>query len=66
MEYQDFLRTKEKSFISSGFDIDQSKLNPILFDFQKKFQPNNTFGFLSSFSECRSQLALLSDCAGVR
>jgi len=35
MKYSKFLQTKEKSFISSGFDIDESKLNHNLFDFQK-------------------------------
>ena len=33
--YNDFLETKRKSFIESGFDIKQSKLNPLLKDFQK-------------------------------
>ena len=35
MDYQKFLKTKEKSHISSGFDIDQKQLNKNLFDFQK-------------------------------
>ena len=35
MEYKEFLETKEKSFIDAGFDIEQSKLNSNLFDFQK-------------------------------
>lgn len=35
MEYLDFLKTKQKEFISSGFEIAESKLNPMLFDFQK-------------------------------
>jgi len=35
MEYQEFLKTKEKSHISSGFDIEENKLNTNLFDFQK-------------------------------
>jgi hypothetical protein len=34
-EYQTFLETKRVSFDPSGFDIDQSALNPILFPFQK-------------------------------
>ena len=34
-EYSDFLKSKEKTFISSGFDIDESDLNPMLKDFQK-------------------------------
>ena len=35
MNYQDFLKTKEKQHIESGFDIDQSQLNFRMFDFQK-------------------------------
>ena len=35
MNYQDFLETKKKSFLESGFEIDESKLNKNLFDFQK-------------------------------
>ncbi|MHA1851882.1 MAG: DNA methyltransferase [Candidatus Heimdallarchaeaceae archaeon] len=35
MNYTDFLETKEKSFISSGFDIDETELNINLFEFQK-------------------------------
>lgn len=33
--YNEFLETKRKSFIESGFDIDESNLNPLLKDFQK-------------------------------
>lgn len=35
MNYEDFLKTKEKTFISSGFDVKESNLNNHLFDFQK-------------------------------
>tara|TARA_R110000851_G_scaffold332335_1_gene508145 strand:- start:49 stop:2229 length:2181 start_codon:yes stop_codon:yes gene_type:complete len=35
MDYQKFLKTKEKSHISSGFDIEEESLNISLFDFQK-------------------------------
>lgn len=35
MKYNEFLKTKEKSHISSGFDIDQNELNDNLFDFQR-------------------------------
>jgi DNA modification methylase len=35
MEYQEFLKTKIKKFECSGFDIDESELNPNLFPFQK-------------------------------
>jgi hypothetical protein len=34
-DYNAFLETKRKTFIESGFDIKQSKLNPLLKDFQK-------------------------------
>ena len=35
MEYKEFLKTKEKNITLSGFDIQESELNPLLFDFQK-------------------------------
>ena len=35
MEYKEFLETKKKSFIESGFEVDGSNLNENLFDFQK-------------------------------
>ena len=35
MEYKDFLETKVKTHVSSGFDIDVKKLNSNMFDFQK-------------------------------
>lgn len=35
MNYEEFLKTKKKSFIKSGFEVDESKLNSNLFDFQK-------------------------------
>jgi len=35
MEYNEFLKTKQKRIIESGFDIDESKLNNHLFNFQK-------------------------------
>jgi DNA modification methylase len=34
-EYKKFLETKRKTFIESGFDLDESELNPMLKDFQK-------------------------------
>lgn len=33
--YGEFLKTKQKSVIQSGFDISESDLNPMLFNFQK-------------------------------
>lgn len=35
LSYDQFLETKQKTHIDSGFDIDESELNPMLFDFQK-------------------------------
>lgn len=35
MEYKEFLKSKQRKVIESGFDIDESELNPMLFDFQK-------------------------------
>jgi len=35
MDYKDFLASKQKKHITSGFDIEESELNPMLFDFQK-------------------------------
>lgn len=35
MEYQQFLETKKKSFIESGFEVDYNSLNANLFEFQK-------------------------------
>ena len=35
MNYQEFLKQKQKLNITSGFDLDENKLNPNLFDFQK-------------------------------
>jgi len=35
MDYQQFLESKQKRVIESGFDIEESELNPMLFDFQK-------------------------------
>lgn len=34
-DYNEFLESKRKRFIDSGFDIDESELNHYLFDFQK-------------------------------
>ena len=35
MEYSEFLKTKQKSHVISGFDVDESELNANLFPFQK-------------------------------
>lgn len=35
LDYQDFIKAKQKRVIDSGFEINESDLNPLLFDFQK-------------------------------
>ena len=35
MDYKDFLKQKQRHHIVSGFDVNESDLNPNLFDFQK-------------------------------
>ena len=35
MKYKEFLKSKEKTFIESGFEVDENDLNPLLKDFQK-------------------------------
>lgn len=35
MNYNEFLESKQKTFIESGFDINENDLNPMLKDFQK-------------------------------
>ena len=35
MEYKDFLESKKKKIVQSGFDIEESELNTGLFPFQK-------------------------------
>jgi len=35
MNYEEFLKSKQRRVIQSGFDVQDSKLNPMLFDFQK-------------------------------
>lgn len=35
MDYQEFLKTKRITIEPSGFEVDESDINPMLFDFQK-------------------------------
>jgi superfamily II DNA or RNA helicase len=35
MDYKEFLESKQKSHVLSGFDVDESELNSKMFDFQK-------------------------------
>jgi len=51
--YKNFLESKKKSFIESGFDISENKLNPLLKDFQK-------FGVKTSLF--KGKFALFFDC----
>ena len=53
MEYNQFLETKKKTFIESGFEIDEQKLNPLLKDFQK-------FGVKTALF--KGKFALFFDC----
>lgn len=53
MEYKEFLKTKEKSHISSGFDIEEDKLNSSLFDFQK---------FTVKIALKKGRFAVFADC----
>lgn len=51
--YQDFLETKRKTFIESGFDISETKLNKSLKDFQK---------FCVKTALFKGRFALFLDC----
>jgi hypothetical protein len=53
MKYEDFLQTKKKGFISSGFEIDESKLNESLFDFQR---------FIVKTALRKGRFAIFADC----
>jgi len=51
--YQDFLESKQKKLINYGFDIDDSKLNNNLFDFQK---------FIVKKALKQGKYAIFADC----
>ena len=53
MNYNEFLKTKEKSFISSGFEIKQEMLNDNLFDFQK---------YIVQTALRKGKFAIFADC----
>lgn len=53
MEYQEFLDTKRKTFIESGFELNESELNPMLKDFQK---------FAVKVALAKGKFALFFDC----
>lgn len=52
-EYQKFLETKKKTFISSGFDVELEDLNYNLFDFQK---------YVVKIALKKGRFALFEDC----
>ena len=53
MEYNKFLETKRKTFLESGFEIDESELNSNLFDFQK---------FTVKTALSKGRFAIFADC----
>jgi superfamily II DNA or RNA helicase len=53
MDYQEFLDTKKKTFIESGFEINENELNENLFDFQK---------FAVKTALYKGRFALFFDC----
>lgn len=53
MSYEKFLESKKKSFIESGFDINESELNSNLFDFQK---------FTVKTALSKGKFAIFADC----
>lgn len=53
MKYEEFLATKKKSFIESGFEVDENQLNKNLFDFQKHIvQKALKKGRFAIFADC--------------
>ena len=53
MNYNNFLETKKKTFISSGFEIDENELNSNLFDFQR---------FIVKTALSKGRFAIFADC----
>jgi DNA modification methylase len=53
MNYKDFIKTKEKKFISSGFDVNDNDLNKNLFDFQR---------YIVKIALKKGRFALFEDC----
>ncbi len=52
-DYQEFLKSKQKTFIESGFEIEESELNTHLFPFQK---------FIVKKSLKKGRFAIFADC----
>ena len=53
MDYKQFLETKRKTFIESGFEINEDRLNSNLFDFQK---------FTVKTALSKGRFAIFADC----
>lgn len=53
MEYKEFLNSKRKTFIESGFEINESELNNNLFDFQK---------YIVKSALKKGRFAIFADC----
>lgn len=53
MEYKEFLKTKEKSHILSGFDVDENDLNKNMFPFQR---------FITKRALKAGKYAIFADC----
>jgi hypothetical protein len=54
-DYKEFLESKRKTFVESGFEIDDSELNPLLKDFQK-------YGIKTALF--KGKFAFFFDCLG--
>ena len=53
MKYKEFLETKKKSHIDSGFNVEELKLNENLFDFQK---------YIVKIALQKGRFAIFADC----
>lgn len=53
MQYIDFLKSKQTLAVNAGFDVDKSKLNPLLFDYQKD---------IVKWALKKGKVALFEDC----
>ena len=63
MTYQNFLDTKRKEFINSGFEVDEKDLNKNLFDFQKYIvKLALKKGRFSIFADCGLGKTLMQLC----
>ena len=51
--YENFLKTKTKDFVSSGFEIDEKLLNNNLFDFQR---------YIVKIGLKKGRFAVFADC----